>query len=158
VESTLEKLFSRLTRLRRRYLESRLKDTGVTPGQPAVLAALEESPGLSQKGLARAIGVQPPTATRLVQRLVESGMVVRKPDRNDRRSTRLFLTDAGFSISQGLQSVRMDEERLVRSVVSETETEQLVGLLTRVCERYRSAADAPAEIGTSSPVLPSPTL
>ena len=153
---TIEGSFSRFNRLRRRYLQLLLSSSPVSRGQPAVLAALSESPGLSQTSLARAINVRPPTATALVQRLVESGMVVRKPDRNDRRMTRLFLTNQGFAEAQQLQSVRHEEELLVRTVLSPQETDQLVRLLNRVSDQYVSAVDVPPRLTGVSDTVPLP--
>ncbi|MGH9046504.1 MAG: MarR family winged helix-turn-helix transcriptional regulator [Acidimicrobiales bacterium] len=45
--------------------------------------------------LAEAVAVTPPTASRLVDRLLRKGLVIRRTDRHDRRQVRIALTEAG---------------------------------------------------------------
>jgi DNA-binding MarR family transcriptional regulator len=45
--------------------------------------------------LAEGLGVTPPTASRMVDRLVRKGLVRRRTDRHDRRQVRIGLTEAG---------------------------------------------------------------
>lgn len=59
-------------------------DVHVSPGHVQVLIALTKGPR-SVGELARTVGVSPPAATQLVDRLVELGMVERRPGEADRR-------------------------------------------------------------------------
>jgi DNA-binding MarR family transcriptional regulator len=70
----------------------------VTLTQYRTLAALAaggpQSPGM----LASRLGVGPSTVTRMCDRLVRSGLIRRRADRNDRRGVRIALTEAGRSV------------------------------------------------------------
>lgn len=68
---------------------------GLTASQLSALVHLEEHGALRLGELARREGVRPPTATRLVDPLVERGLVTRSPDPDDARGVLLALTRPG---------------------------------------------------------------
>jgi MarR family transcriptional regulator for hemolysin len=57
-----------------------------------VLTRLDRFEGLKQSELAEMLDLQPITLTRLLDRLCASGLIERRPDPNDRRANRLYLT------------------------------------------------------------------
>ena len=132
----LAAVLASIRHLQHRYLYPFLTKLGVSAGQPAVLHTLEEVPGVSQSELARRINVRPPTATRMVERMVNSGMIERVQDRQDRRSSRLFLTNTGLDVARRLGEVHETEHDDVYSVLSDDEQEHLVSLLERIARRY----------------------
>lgn len=69
--------------------------TDVRPGEFTVLWVLALNPGLRQGTLARTLQIKPAHMTKLVQRLVQSGFVLREVPPEDRRSVLLSLTAAG---------------------------------------------------------------
>ena len=84
-----------VARLLRTYADQRARQLGMTRAQWAVLARLEHAEGLKQSELAEMLDLQPITLTRLVDRLCANGLIERRPDPNDRRAKRLYLTAAG---------------------------------------------------------------
>ena len=60
-----------------------------------VLAALLARPGRTVTGLAEACLLQQPTMTKLLDRMVQDGLVTRAPDARDRRVQRIALTPDG---------------------------------------------------------------
>lgn len=92
-----EELASRLrlniNRLHRRLRQESL--AGLSPAQASALGAVNRlgSPTLGE--LAAIEQVQPPTMTRIVATLTDSGMVTRVTDVADRRSARVRITPAG---------------------------------------------------------------
>src|SRR6187455_3196458 len=80
-------------RLLRTYADQKARLHGMTRAQWAVLLRLERREGLKQSDLAEDLDIQPITLTRLVDRLCDSGLIERRPDPNDRRAKRLFLTE-----------------------------------------------------------------
>jgi DNA-binding MarR family transcriptional regulator len=95
--STQEELASRLrysiNRLHRLLRQESLG--GLSPAQASALGAVSRmgSPTLGE--LAAIEQVQPPTMTRIVATLADSGMVTRITDAADRRSARVRITPAG---------------------------------------------------------------
>src|ERR1700678_2318829 len=67
----------------------------VTLTQYRTLVVLASRGPQSLADLAEAVDVTPPTATRMCDRLVKKGLIMRRHDRGDRRLIRLNLTKQG---------------------------------------------------------------
>src|SRR5580698_2275862 len=94
------------SRLLRNYVDHRAKDRGTTRAQWIVLFRLREQEGLSQVDLADVLELQPISLVRLLDRLVEHGLLERRHDPRDRRTNRLFLTASGRQLVDDLDSLR----------------------------------------------------
>src|SRR5438270_10186063 len=94
------------SRLLRNYIDHRAKSRGTTRAQWIVLFRLRQQEGLSQVDLAEVLELQPISLVRLLDRLVEHGLVERRSDPKDRRANRLFLTASGRQLVDDLDSLR----------------------------------------------------
>lgn len=94
------------SRLLRNYIDHRAKSRGTTRAQWIVLFRLREQEGLSQVDLADVLELQPISLVRLLDRLVEHGLLERRTDPRDRRANQLFLTSAGRRLVDDLDSLR----------------------------------------------------
>jgi MarR family transcriptional regulator, transcriptional regulator for hemolysin len=94
------------SRLLRNYIDHRAKGRGTTRAQWIVLFRLREQEGLSQVDLADVLELQPISLVRLLDRLVEHGLLERRHDLRDRRANRLFLTASGRQLVDDLDSLR----------------------------------------------------
>ncbi|MBN9147513.1 MULTISPECIES: MarR family winged helix-turn-helix transcriptional regulator [unclassified Nitrobacter] len=94
------------SRLVRNYIDLRAKGCGTTRAQWIVLFQLRQKEGLSQVDLADVLELQPISLVRLLDRLVDHGLLERRPDPRDRRANRLFLTGAGRQLVDDLDSLR----------------------------------------------------
>lgn len=83
-------------------LESRLgatlKAKGLSLEHFRILSALVEEDGRTMSDLAAWALVDPPTMTKMVDRLVAAGSVYRTPDPKDRRKVLVFISDHGRSL------------------------------------------------------------
>lgn len=85
-----------LARRWRRTLDDRLAAAGLTDATWAPLVHLQEhGDGICQKDLAALVGLDGSSLVRLLDILAAQEMIERRPDENDRRAKRIFLTDAG---------------------------------------------------------------
>jgi MarR family transcriptional regulator, transcriptional regulator for hemolysin len=94
------------SRLLRNHIDHRAKGRGTTRAQWIVLFRLREQEGLSQVDLADVLELQPISLVRLLDRLVEHGLLERRHDLRDRRANRLFLTASGRQLVDDLDSLR----------------------------------------------------
>jgi DNA-binding MarR family transcriptional regulator len=62
--------------------------------------------------LARRLQVQPATITKMLQRMEKAGFVERRPDPDDQRVSRVYLTGEGRAVRAGVQQVwhQLEEE------------------------------------------------
>ena len=84
---------------------------GLGPGSISALATLVRSGPMRLGDLAVREGVAPPTLTRIVVGLEESGYVVRAPDPDDRRATRVQATDTAAELVAGVGLARVSRLR-----------------------------------------------
>jgi DNA-binding MarR family transcriptional regulator len=77
--------------------------TELGPASIAALATLERSGPLTPSELARIEGIQRPTATRVLARLTESGLVARTADPEDGRCAIVQIAPAGRKVLKGLR-------------------------------------------------------
>ena len=110
------------SRLLRNYIDSRAKTRGTTRAQWIVLFRLRQQEGLSQVDLADVLELQPISLVRLLDRLVEQGLLERRPDPKDRRANRLFLTRAGRRLVDDLDCLR---DAIAADVLSDMSTREL---------------------------------
>lgn len=89
------------------------KGYDVTPEQWAVLNRLWEQDGLSQVELAERTFKDKPGTTRILNLLEKKKIVVRRPDEDDGRVLRVFLTKTGKDLKEKL--IPCAEEVLVKS-------------------------------------------
>ena len=77
----------------------------LTTQQVPALASVAKEPGLSGHELGKRIGVSAPTASGLVERLVEKGLIARTDDPDDRRIRRLHPTTDGLAVIREMDSM-----------------------------------------------------
>ncbi len=82
-----------------------LEAIGLYRGQPPVLFALWEQEGLTHTELAERLQNTPATITKMLQRMEKAGFVQSRPDANDQRVSRVYLTEAGRAIQAQVQTV-----------------------------------------------------
>jgi DNA-binding MarR family transcriptional regulator len=101
----------------------------VTLAQYRTLVVLASRGGQGMASLAEALGVTPPTASRLCDRLVRKGLVRRRTDHNDRRQVRIGLTESGRRLVDVVTERRRREiADLLRTVPEEARRSVVAGL------------------------------
>lgn len=97
-----------VARLLKTYADQRARQFGISRAQWSVLFRLDRQEGLKQSELAEILDLQPISLTRLLDRLAENGLIERKPDPNDRRANRLYLTPAARPLLDQLSTLGAD--------------------------------------------------
>ncbi|WP_298110716.1 MarR family winged helix-turn-helix transcriptional regulator, partial [Bradyrhizobium sp.] len=129
------------SRLLRNYIDHRAKGRGTTRAQWIVLFRLREQEGLSQVDLAEVLELQPISLVRLLDRLVEHGLVERRSDPRDRRANRLFLTPAGRRLVGDLDGLRDAIATDVLQGVPTAALETSLKALREIKDRIKTLAD-----------------
>ena len=104
----------------------------------SVLAALEHHGPLSMTKLAKAMGVSVASATGIVTRMEERGVVRRRHDDADRRVVRVEVTKAGLKVSSDMEKHRNQRLRKVLDGLTDEELASfLLGLRALGASRAR---------------------
>jgi MarR family transcriptional regulator, organic hydroperoxide resistance regulator len=118
-------------RLERRMGEA-LGVHGLTMPQFDVLATLWHGEGITQQELAGRLLVTKGNVVGLIDRISSAGWVERRPDPEDRRANRLYLTDAGRKLLAEAWPSQIALSQKVFGTLSEAELATLHGLLVRI--------------------------
>ena len=116
----------------RQRAEVALNKLGIHTGQEMVLLQLWIEEGIPQSQLAACMEVEPPTATKMLQRMERAGLIERRPDPEDARISRVYLTGHGRALEQPVLEVWKQLEAQTVSGLSPTEQALLRRLLMQV--------------------------
>lgn len=126
-------VFRYLRRQRSEYMEP----LGLKSLHVGLLRDVCQNPGISQDGLAQRIGIDKSNVARQVSILEESGFLLRKPAKNDKRVLCLHPTEKTLAMLPDLEAAMEQWEQTLLQDLTPREAEQFVGLLARVCDRAR---------------------
>jgi DNA-binding MarR family transcriptional regulator len=137
VAPALVELLALVSRRVSRGVATVLAEDGATLDTFRVMRALTAGPGCSMGELSAALCLPAPTATRLVDGLVDTALAYRLPDPGDGRRVRVHLSDRGRARLARLEAlVRAHESALAGEMGAERVT-ALVGALTDLADRPR---------------------
>lgn len=106
----------------------------VTHMDSKVLGFFGRRPGATQSDLALHTGRDKAQLARLIKGLRDQGLLQGETDPNDRRNTRLSLTEAGQAVRHALQQQGKRLNAAAVAGMDRTEREQLLALLHRVSQ------------------------
>ena len=126
-----------MRRVSKLYAEA-LAQFDITPPQLFLLTCLEMDDGQKPRDLAEMVSLDSSSMTPLLDRTEAAGLLVRRPDPDDRRSLRIFLTDKGRELSAKLEPVvEQLQDRIHREFFADYSPDQVQlfkEMLTRVRE------------------------
>lgn len=125
-------MLAQVSRLLRRRFDESARGIGVTRPQWQVLTLLKRNEGINQGGLAELLEVEPITLGRMIDRLQDAELVVRRADPNDRRAWRLHVTERGEELIEQLQPCARATVSVALEGISDAEQEQLKATLDRM--------------------------
>lgn len=101
-------------------------------GQARILALLQVQDGMSQKDLAFLLGIRPQSLTIALEKLETEGLIERKQDEDDKRTRRVFITEAGKAKANEAAEERAARADEVFAVLSDEEKDQLGAILSKL--------------------------
>ena len=97
-------VINHLSRLMYQALAQEIKSYDIVPGQFPVLLCLWEEDGLNQRQLYERVRIEQATMSNTLARMVRDDLIERRPDAEDRRATRFYLTGRGKKLEKPLTS------------------------------------------------------
>jgi DNA-binding MarR family transcriptional regulator len=117
---------------RRRSSMAWVRGCDVSMAQLHVLATLHEQGGMTVGALAEALSISAPSASAVVDRLVERDMVRRERSEDDRRTVRLSLSDCGRRLTEELHGLGADNFRRILAELSDGDLHDLARITLRL--------------------------
>ncbi|MDN3359300.1 MarR family transcriptional regulator [Actinomadura sp. DC4] len=113
-----------------RLLAHALRPLGVTPSQAEVVRVLQERGPLTLNGLGELLVCESGNSpSRLVDRLVATGLVRREVAAHDRRHVELSVTDEGARLGRRIVEVEDELYRSIDAAAEGRDIEQVIGFL-----------------------------
>ena len=108
-----------------------LEPHGLSLAQWAVLSSIWRNGPLSIKLLAEMTGNAPPATSRIVDRMIEGGLLIRNADPDDRRAVVIVPTERGEEL-RPLQAIYQEVNAVLLAGFSPQEQAELTRLLTKI--------------------------
>lgn len=121
-------------------LDRRLADKGASLWNWVLLREAASADGSSQRELAGLMRIEPSTLVRHLDRLEADGYVERRPDPDDRRRLRVFVTREGRARLKELHRVAQGMDAEVRALLTPDEVETLGDVLMRIHDHFTHAS------------------
>lgn len=115
---------------------ARLERHDVSVPQWVVLRCLLDREHTSLGELAQAVGVDNGALSRMVERLLQKGLVRRETDAENRRAVRLGLTDAGKKLVPTLAKEADENDAAFFGVLDEAERRQLLAMVRKLLSEH----------------------
>lgn len=135
-------------------LDRQLVSTGSSFHTWLVLRQVDRHPGASQRELAATVGVEGPTLTHHLDRLVTDGLVERVPHARDRRAWTVRLTETGRRHLAGTDPVADAHNDALAGMLTPDELALITVTLTRILDRYGPGSGRPGRQIDGPPTPP----
>lgn len=124
-----------------RLLQAHLAGHGLKTGYWYYLRVLWIEDGLSQKALSERTNVVENTTATMINGMVRDGLVERRRDDQDKRKSRIELTEYGRSLETELMHYAVDINRIAAAGIDESEVRTCLSVLQRMSENLACAFD-----------------
>lgn len=116
---------------------------GLTTGQPKTLYLLRRISGPTQKELAAACGIEPPSMTVLLARMESRGLIYREKTlvSGGKRAFQVYLTEKGEQMAEKVEEAMNQLEETALECLTPQERQQLLHHLEEISRRLNQAAD-----------------
>ena len=125
-----------LSMLLARSFQERLEPFGLTPFHWVVLCCLWQEDGLATSSIGERLQQVGGTLTGVLDRMEERGLVRRERDSRDRRIWRIWLTQAGKELEEGLPPIALEIREQAMAGVSKADRELLSRLIDKAIANF----------------------
>ncbi|BAZ65510.1 MAG: MarR family transcriptional regulator [Pelatocladus maniniholoensis HA4357-MV3] len=102
-----------VSKAHRNLVSTALAELGLYLGQEILLMHLWEKDGLTQSELTERLKIEPPTLTKMLNRMEKCGLLQRCRCSEDARSYRVYLTEAGQALQQPVHQLWHEVEKRI---------------------------------------------
>jgi DNA-binding MarR family transcriptional regulator len=113
----------------------RLSVLKLTPPHAGILRRLMQSPGISQRDLATALGMHTSRLVAVLDEMESLGLLIREAKAEDRRTYSLQVTAKGKETMEQIAAISQQHNEALCAALNEEERAVLVGLLQRIADQ-----------------------
>lgn len=124
------------------FMDEQLKKFNIGSGQFIFFIILLTHDGMSQESLANILNIDKGTTAVAMKKLESEGYIVRKKDKKDKRSYRIFVTEKALGIQDEFKNILSEwTELLTKGFTSEekqTASDLLMRMNNNACEALKA--------------------
>jgi MarR family transcriptional regulator, organic hydroperoxide resistance regulator len=139
-------------------LDTALAQEGVKAEQLQVLQVLADEAGHAMGDIAECVEMNPPTLTKLIDKMVGQSLVQRAADMQDSRRVLVYATDAGLALLERVQPRADKHHQSLVEVLGEKDAKQLARLLMALVQASPANANSANSKAGKSPMSLKTTL
>lgn len=117
------------------------KNASVSLSQWRVVGALVIQPGLTQKEIADKVGIEGATLVPIIDKMEKEGLLKRKPDSNDRRVNRIYLTQKADSLWESMVECALKIRKSSTKNISENDIQTTLETLRKISQNLTSFSE-----------------
>jgi len=117
------------------------KNAGVSLSQWRVVGALVMQPGLTQKEIADKMGIEGATLVPVIDKMEKEGLLKRKPDSDDRRVNRIYLTQKADSLWEVMIECALRIRKSSLKNISESDIQTTLDTLRKISKNLVMFSD-----------------
>lgn len=129
-------------RLLSKRFDQKARAIGLTRAQCSVLFRLSMQEGMNQARLAELMEMEPISLARLVDRMEQAGWIERRPDPNDRRARRLYMTAKAKPVYERMIAVGLETRGEALAGIPQADRDRMIDLLIQVRRNLSERGDA----------------
>lgn len=107
-------------------------ELGLTSSHWKIILALNFNDGLTQKDLADKIYSDGSTLVPIIDKMVQNGLVDRRPDPNDRRHNRIYLTKKAESVVDSIIDIVLEIRKIAYKGITDSELKSVRLILDKI--------------------------
>ncbi len=139
---SLESLFHLVHAIKRRqHLQAERLDLGITSMHIRVIKIVEKKAPCTAIDIASFLGRDKAQVTRLLNALIEKGLITREPNPNDKRSHYLRIAEAGKVIMEKIRGIDKETLQQMTRNLKPEELEEFKRLARLMAENLRSVSE-----------------
>jgi len=134
LDGLLGRALRRIERQKRLYLEREFAGTGLHGTLYRFLLVLGRNPGASQDLFAERLVIDKGNIARSARKLEDLGYIERKPDENNRRQYRIYLTERGQEVLESVVFILKRWNTVLAQGFTQQEERDLISYLGKMYE------------------------
>lgn len=140
-KTSLGYLINQAARLTHKTMRLQLGPSSPHPAYLPIMLWLLEQDGQTQAELCRRARMEQPSMAEIVKRMERDGLILRRPDENDKRRQKLYLSKKAKNLSENLTGWLDEHNAVMRKGVSNRDLAILLSALQQVIANMEAYAD-----------------
>ena len=111
-----------------------MEEIGLSPAEYNGIAAINPGEHISGSAVSRKMQLSPSRASRVIDKMVKNGYLVRENDEADRRKCTVTLAPKGINIKKKIDTLKLHCDTRIRERLSEREMETFIHSLKKIMD------------------------